>query len=84
MEVIRRPLVSQPGAFATGGETRVVNETEVKAQIRDGAMFHVQPTASLSDVVDALNALGARPRNLIAIFQALRSAGALQAEFEVQ
>ncbi|MDD9946751.1 MAG: flagellar basal body P-ring protein FlgI [Myxococcales bacterium] len=84
VEVVRRPQVSQPGPFSPGGQTRVVKPTEVKAQIRDGAMYHLRETASLSDVVDALNALGARPRNLISIFQALRAAGALQAEFEVQ
>lgn len=50
----------------------------------NGALAHVPEQATLRDVVAALNALGAGPRDLIAIFQALRSAGALQAELEVQ
>ena len=50
----------------------------------NGALAHVPSQATLRDVVAALNALGAGPRDLIAIFQALRSAGALQAELEVQ
>lgn len=83
VEIVRRPRVSQPGALS-GGDTAVVNETELKVEQRPGGLHHMQPTASLSEVVDALNALGATPRNLIAIFQALRAAGALQAEFEVQ
>ena len=47
-------------------------------------MKHIAPTAKLTDVVTALNALGARPRDLIAIFQALKSAGSLRAHVEVQ
>jgi flagellar P-ring protein precursor FlgI len=44
----------------------------------------VQASASLAEVVQALNLLGAKPRNLIAIFEALRTAGALTADIEVQ
>jgi flagellar P-ring protein precursor FlgI len=47
-------------------------------------VHHVATTASLSDVVAALNALGATPRDMVAIFQALRTAGALRAEIQVQ
>jgi flagellar P-ring protein precursor FlgI len=47
-------------------------------------LAHVKSSASLKELVDALNAIGVRPRDLIAIFQALRTAGALQARIEVQ
>jgi flagellar P-ring protein precursor FlgI len=83
VQVVQRPVVSQPNAFGRG-ETKVVEEGVVAAEIATGSVHHVPASASLSEVVQALNALGARPRNLIAIFQALRASGALQAEIEVQ
>lgn len=80
----RTPLVSQPSAFSRGGETAVVEQGKVTATVEGGSIHHVPATASLSEVVQALNLLGAKPRNLIAIFQALRSSGALTADIEVQ
>lgn len=74
--------VSQPRAFG-GGDTAVVPESDVQARAEDGVVRLVPNTATLADVVAALNAIGARPRDLMAIFQALRSAGALRAEVEV-
>ncbi|MEZ4253149.1 MAG: flagellar basal body P-ring protein FlgI [Polyangiales bacterium] len=75
--------VSQPDALA-GGDTAVVPRTEVRATESRGSLQTVPATASLADVVTALNALGASPRDLVAIFQALHTAGALEAEIEVQ
>lgn len=84
--------VSQPQPFGNG-ETAVVPDTQVQAQQGAGAgaqgtprptVHHVQSTASLQDVVTALNSLGVRPRDLIPIFQALSTAGALHAHIEVQ
>ena len=83
IEVGERLAVSQPNALAEG-ETAVVPESEVRAEVRQGAVHHVQAAANLSEVVQALNALGATPRDLIAIFQALRTAGALRADIEVR
>ena len=80
----RTPLVSQPSPFARTGDTRVVEQGKVTATVEGGAIHHLPTTASLSEVVQALNLLGAKPRNLIAIFEALRSSGALTAEIEVQ
>ncbi len=79
----RTPVVSQPGPLSTG-QTVVVEQSRVQATVAGGSIQHLQPTASLNEVVAALNALGAKPRNLIAIFEALRTAGALTAEIEVQ
>jgi flagellar P-ring protein precursor FlgI len=81
--VERTPLVSQPGPFSAG-QTAVVEQGKVTATVEGGSIHHVPATASLSEVVQALNLLGAKPRNLIAIFEALRSSGALTAEIEVQ
>ena len=61
-----------------------VNQTQVNAESQAGAVAHVNNTASLQEVVAALNALGARPRDLVSILQALRSAGALRARIEAQ
>jgi flagellar P-ring protein precursor FlgI len=83
VQVQKTPLVSQPNAFSRG-TTKVVEQTQINATVEGGSVHHVQATASLGDVVQALNLLGAKPRNLIAIFEALRSAGALTADIEVQ
>jgi flagellar P-ring protein FlgI len=83
VEISRSPLVSQPNALSTG-QTRVVEETKLTATEQSGSVHHMPGSASLAEVVTALNALGAQPRSLIAIFEALRTAGALQAEIEVQ
>ena len=83
VQVQRTPLVSQPNAFSRGN-TQVVEDVQVNASLENGKMHHVPASANLNDVVTALNQLGAKPRNLIAIFQALKTAGALQAEIEVQ
>ncbi len=50
---------------------------------RDGALVNMAPGAKLADVVKALNSLGATPQDLLAILQAMKSAGALVAELEV-
>jgi len=83
VEIKEQPRVSQPNALAQG-ETVVVEGTTVSAEAAPGSLQRVDNTATLSDVVTALNALGAKPRDLVVIFQALRAAGALQAEIEVQ
>lgn len=83
VEIRRTVQVSQPGAFS-GGDSEVVANTEVKVSEQEGGLHHMRAAASLGDVVEALNALGASPRSLVSIFQALRTAGALRADIEVQ
>lgn len=83
VEIVEQQAVSQPGALS-GGTTATVNQTQVTAESQAGAVAHVNNTASLQEVVAALNALGARPRDLVSILQALRSAGALRARIEAQ
>ncbi len=83
VEIVEQQAVSQPGALS-GGTTTTVNQTQVNAESQAGAVAHVNNTASLQEVVAALNALGARPRDLVSILQALRSAGALRARIEAQ
>ena len=76
--------VSQPGPFAEAGETAEVPRTDV--QVDEGAekkFALVERGVSLQDLVNGLNALGIGPRDLITILQAIKYAGALQAEIVV-
>ena len=76
------PVISQPGAFSQG---RTVNTEQADIQIRSqpGMLVELPAGTKLVDVVKALNSLGATPQDLLAILQAMKSAGALNAEIEV-
>jgi flagellar P-ring protein precursor FlgI len=77
------PQVSQPNALSRGGATTVVPRTKIGVQ-EDGKKFAlVKEGVSLQQLVDGLNALGIGPRDLIAILQAIKAAGAIQADIEV-
>ena len=75
--------VSQPLPFSRGGQTVVTPESDIVVQEGKNPLFLVESGISIAEVVKALNALGVTPRDLIAIFQALKVAGALQAELEI-
>ncbi len=75
--------VSQPLPFSRGGQTVVTPESDIVVQEGKNPIFLVESGVSIGELVKALNALGVSPRDLIAIFQALKAAGALQAELEV-
>lgn len=77
------PVVSQPGALS-GGETVVLPTSEVKVDQAPSTMHYVPAAATLADVSTALGTLGLSPRELASVLQALRSAGALEAEIVVQ
>ncbi|MFD1841825.1 flagellar basal body P-ring protein FlgI [Sphingomonas qilianensis] len=84
ISVRETPLASQPEALA-GGETVVLPRTQIGVDDGGGrALAMVGGGASLQSLVSGLNALGVSPRDLITILQALRSAGALQADIAVQ
>jgi len=75
--------VSQPTPFSRTGTTEKVKETEIKAIEGKGTLHVVERTVSVSELARALNAMGLTPRDLIAIFEALKQAGALQAELKI-
>ncbi|HEU0265644.1 MAG TPA: flagellar basal body P-ring protein FlgI [Geobacterales bacterium] len=78
------PQVSQPQALSDTGETKVVPRTSLKVTEEGGkGLAVVKEGIHLSDLVTALNALGVTPRDLIAILQAIRAAGAMQAELVI-
>lgn len=74
--------VSQPGPLS-GGSTVVVPETEIQVREEEGNLVVLPMGVSIGEVARALNAIGATPRDLIAIFQAIKAAGALQAELVI-
>lgn len=74
--------VSQPLPFSDG-QTRVTPDTDLVVKEGQNPLYVVNSGVSIGDVVRALNALGVSPRDLIAIFQALKAAGALQAKLEI-
>lgn len=76
--------VSQPGPFAEVGTTTTVDRTNIEVdQGEDKRLTVLQPGVTLQELVNGLNALGIGPRDMITILQAIKTAGALQAEIEV-
>ena len=76
------PMVSQPNPLGQG-QTAVTERSDITITEQGGSLIQLPAGAKLADVVRALNALGATPQDLLAILQAMRSAGALKAEIEV-
>jgi flagellar P-ring protein precursor FlgI len=74
--------VSQPAPFS-GGETVVTPDTQVAVEEIDSRMFLFNPGVGLDEIVRAVNDVGAAPGDLVAILEALKQAGALQAELIV-
>jgi len=84
IRITESPLVSQPAPFSDQGQTAVVPRSEI--EVDDGAanqLAIVEEGVTLQDLVDGLNSLGVGPRDIISILQAIKAAGALQAEIEV-
>jgi flagellar P-ring protein FlgI len=78
------PQVSQPGAFApSGAQTVVTEKADIKISQDGGNLLTIEGAPKLADVVKALNAIGASPQDLVSILQAIKAAGALNAELEV-
>jgi flagellar P-ring protein precursor FlgI len=71
--------VSQPEGLSQG-QTTVVPQTQVNVNQEDRKLLALESGTTLADVVRALNTLGVTPRDIIAIMQALKAAGALRAE----
>jgi flagellar P-ring protein FlgI len=76
------PVISQPAPLS-GGRTVVAEQASIQIKQEPGTMIQVPAAPLLSDVVRALNSLGATPQDLLAILQAIKASGALNAELEV-
>lgn len=75
--------VSQPNSFNESGRTVVTPNVVTDVQEKDASVLYVPRTGTVQDVVGVLNEAGATPRDIIAILQALKQAGALQAELVI-
>ena len=82
VNVVTEFKVSQPGPFS-GGSTQVVPETRVEAKDKPVSRIELKQGATVDDLVRSLQAIGASARDVISILQAMKSAGALEAEIEV-
>ena len=80
--VTERPYVSQPQAFAKG-HTVKGSASDINISQQSNRAFVLAPGPSLNDLVDAINRVGAAPGDLIAILEAVKAAGALNADLEV-
>ncbi len=84
IRITEAPQVSQPQPFAQQGQTQVVPRTNIDVDEEMGKRLVVlNGGVSLQDLVNGLNALGVGPRDMISILQAIKAAGALQAEIQV-
>ena len=84
VKIKEEQLVSQPFApFTRGATTAVVPDSTVAVSEGEGHLITVPTTVTVEQLANALNAIGASPRDLIAIFDALNKAGALQARLEM-
>jgi flagellar P-ring protein precursor FlgI len=83
VNVVSEFQVSQPNAFSSGGTTQVVQQTRVDAQDKPVNRIELKQGATVDDLVRSLQTIGASARDVISILQAMKSAGALEAEIEV-
>lgn len=72
--------VSQPGAFSRAGNTEVIEDVQVAVDDEPAKIMVVPQTTSVQELAEVLNQLGASPRDLISILEALKNLGALQME----
>jgi flagellar P-ring protein precursor FlgI len=77
-----QPVISQPAPFSQG-QTVTTSQSQIEIRQQPGEVMLLKNSASLADVVKALNSIGATPQDLLAILQALKASGALHAELEV-
>ena len=83
LTVKESPKVSQPEPFSQGGQTVTVPDSELELNEEDARFMVMERGVSVGDVASALNAIGVTPRDVITIFQAIKAAGAMQAELVV-
>jgi flagellar P-ring protein FlgI len=83
VKISTRLEVSQPAPFSRNGDTAVVPQEEVEVNEGRNQLLMLEQGTTLESVVRGLNALGVSPRDIIAIMQALKAAGALRAELVI-
>lgn len=83
IEVQTSYSVSQPNPFSRGGSTVVVPETNIQAKAAPARSIKLANGTSVDELINGLQAIGATSRDIVAIMQAIKAAGGLQAELEV-
>jgi flagellar P-ring protein precursor FlgI len=83
VEVTTTFSVSQALPNAKDGKTEVIPETEVRARDKPARSFQLKEGANVEELINGLHAMGATARDIVAILQAIKAAGGLQAELEV-
>lgn len=83
INVVSQFEVSQPNAFSSGGTSQVVQQTRITARDKPVNRIELKQGATVDDLVRSLQTIGASARDVISILQAMKSAGALEAEIEV-
>ncbi|TNF58238.1 MAG: flagellar basal body P-ring protein FlgI [Burkholderiales bacterium] len=77
------PVISQARPLAPGGQTVVAEQASIQIAQDSGSLIQMDAAPQLADLVRMLNSLGATPQDLLAILQAIKAAGAMNAELEV-
>ncbi|MFQ5766658.1 MAG: flagellar basal body P-ring protein FlgI [Acidobacteriota bacterium] len=83
VEIQTDPVISQPAPFSPGGQTISTSVTDVATAEEEARLIPVKGGVSLGDLIRSLNALGVSSRDLIAILQAIKAAGALHADLVI-
>jgi flagellar P-ring protein precursor FlgI len=83
IQVMQTPFVSQPNAMSRTGQTVAGRATNIAAQEANGKAVALPATTTVEDLVKALNMIGVSPRDLVAVLEAMKAAGALDADLEV-
>ena len=84
VSIANDPVISQPGPLSRQGQTVVLPRKSIHVAEGNERLIPVPSSTTLDNVVKSLNALGVTPRDLIAILQAMKEAGALHADIEIQ
>ena len=83
VQVTTTLTASQPTPFSQGGTTKVIPNTSVTASESPAAKLTLQPGATVQDLVNGLQSIGASARDIVSILRAIKAAGALEAQLEV-
>jgi flagellar P-ring protein precursor FlgI len=83
IEVATKYAVSQPEPFSNTGRTKVVPDIQVQANETPASAIRLEEGASVEELINGLHTVGATPRDIVSILQAIKSAGGLEADLEV-
>ncbi|BAC24191.1 flgI [Wigglesworthia glossinidia endosymbiont of Glossina brevipalpis] len=83
VEIKKRTKVNQPNTILGGGSTVVTPETEILIKNQGDSLQEISSSTNLNEVISSLNSIGAKPNDLMAILESMKSAGCLNAKLEI-